>query len=189
MLSRVAVAALFVFASAAGAATPKLSGAVLIGAFDVDVNGSLYDVDFMDGSCVSLFNGCDELSDLPFITLADANAANLALMEQVLIGSYDYISGLTNGCQGDVSCTVYSPYSLESLDVLVSRVSNSNSVTGDSLPTGDSFSISFDTSAWSNRTFAVWSPVPEPSTAFLLAVGLAGLAARRRHSLAERCPI
>ena len=32
----------------------------LFGASDVNVNGTLYDVAFQDGTCIDLYNGCDE---------------------------------------------------------------------------------------------------------------------------------
>jgi len=38
-----------------------------------------------------------------------------------------------------------------------------------------------DTSGWALDTFAVWSPVPEPSTALLMTVGLLALASRGRR--------
>ena len=35
----------------------------LVGATGVEVDGSFYDVVFDEGSCVSIFSGCDEVSD------------------------------------------------------------------------------------------------------------------------------
>jgi len=31
--------------------------------FDVNVNGSLYDVSFVDGTCVDHYRGCDDADD------------------------------------------------------------------------------------------------------------------------------
>ena len=36
---------------------------VLMGATDVQVGGTLYDVVFVDGTCIELFDGCDDLTD------------------------------------------------------------------------------------------------------------------------------
>ena len=48
----------------ASAATLNISGyGELLGAFDVSVNGTLYDVEFRDGNYITLFSGCDEPSD------------------------------------------------------------------------------------------------------------------------------
>jgi hypothetical protein len=37
-------------------------GGQLLGAFNVNVGGDLYDVVFTDGTCIVLFSGCDALS-------------------------------------------------------------------------------------------------------------------------------
>ena len=50
---------------AARAATPDVVDGELVGASDVLVDGTLYDVKFQDGTCVDLFDGCDEVSDFP----------------------------------------------------------------------------------------------------------------------------
>ncbi len=63
-----------------------VSGGILTGAKGVDVGGTLYDVEFMDGTCVALFNGCDNpATDLTFTTQADALAASQALLDQVFL--------------------------------------------------------------------------------------------------------
>ena len=38
----------------------------------MDVGGSLYDVEFLDGTCVDLFTGCDDLSGFTFTDQAFA---------------------------------------------------------------------------------------------------------------------
>ena len=55
----------------------------LMGANEVEVNGALYDVRFLDGTCIELFAGCDELSDLTFPSLGSVTAATLALQNKV----------------------------------------------------------------------------------------------------------
>jgi hypothetical protein len=54
----------------------------------VDAGGSLYDVEFVDGNCQALFNGCNDSSDFLFPTASDANAASQALLD--LIVNYDF---------------------------------------------------------------------------------------------------
>ena len=64
------VAAALTFGSnAAVAATLDISGGELVGAFNVDVGGTLYDVTFVDSSPQTPF---------AFTTLADATAASQA---------------------------------------------------------------------------------------------------------------
>ena len=74
-----------------------------MGASGVDVGGTFYDVQFLDGTCIDLFNGCDDTSDFTFQTVASATLAGQALLDQVLVnsvafGQFDDIPSLTNGC-------------------------------------------------------------------------------------------
>ena len=62
-----AVLATLCFGSAtASAATLNVVGGQLMGASGVDVGGILYDVEFLDGTCIDLFSGCDESADFDF---------------------------------------------------------------------------------------------------------------------------
>lgn len=79
---------MFLFASITSvkAATIQVDGSgILTGATDIDIDGTLYDVLFLDGSCASLYDGCDEVSDFNFTTEAEAVDASLALLEQVFL--------------------------------------------------------------------------------------------------------
>ena len=94
--------------SPASAATLIVDGAGrLIGAADVDVGGTLYDVEFADGSCTSLFDGCDSIDDFTFVTQAEATAAAQALLDQVLVdgpaGQFDSVPSQVAGCAGATS--------------------------------------------------------------------------------------
>jgi hypothetical protein len=60
---------------------------VLDGATGVELNGSFYDVEFVDGTCVVLFSGCDSTSDFGFQSDVDAVAAAQVLINQVLLGT------------------------------------------------------------------------------------------------------
>ena len=88
---------------------------VLQGATDVDVEGKPYDVQFMDGTCMQLYDGCNHASDFPFESEAEALAASEALENQVLIdtteGDFDSIIDLTRGCSGYSSdCWIHTPF-------------------------------------------------------------------------------
>ena len=61
-------AVLILMASGAQAATLNVLGGQLMGASGVDVGGSLYDVQFLDGTCIDLYSGCDDVSDFTFQT-------------------------------------------------------------------------------------------------------------------------
>ena len=98
------------FLLAALTAFPALSSAVMLqvdatgqltGATEVDVLGTLYDVEFVDGTCVALFGGCDEASDFAFTDQASAEAAAQALLDFVFVdnamGTFDSDPEMTLG--------------------------------------------------------------------------------------------
>ena len=108
-------AVLFFVAGAAQAATLNAVGGQLMGASGVDVGVSLYDVQFLDGTCISLYNGCDQVSDFTFQTSQDSVLASQALEAQVFqSGTFDEFPDLTNGCGASVtgSCLVFTPHGL-----------------------------------------------------------------------------
>ncbi|MFN3302759.1 MAG: hypothetical protein ACK44A_03465 [Roseateles sp.] len=81
----------------------------LLGASGVVVAGTAYDVQFRDGSCAALFNGCDTADDFLFNTQAKAAAASTALRDQVFeaFSTYDLAPELTRGCE---AAAFYSAY-------------------------------------------------------------------------------
>jgi hypothetical protein len=153
------------------AATLDVVGGQLVGAFDVNVGGTLYDVEFVDGTCVAFYSGCDELSDFTFQTQATADMASQALLDQVFLdgglGNFDTDPTLTSGCTDPSQCDVITPYEMfTSTFVSQSKASNSLSV-------DDSVDISItdqnlDTTPLGFRTMAVWSAVPVPGTPYYL---------------------
>jgi hypothetical protein len=176
----------------------------LLGATGVNVGGTLYDVDFLDGYCFTLFSGCDSESDFIFPTLATAAAASQALLDQVFVdtaeGKYDSDPTLTRGI-GDFgfSPRISTPYDLGTLF----RGRNSffaasavNLAMSDSDPLAASFGDFvqvvggrggllgstidfFDTKTLENMVFAVWRFAPTeatvPEPGSLLLLGTGGI--------------
>ena len=107
----------------AAAATLTWSGGQLLGASGIDVGGTFYDVQFVDGTCIALFSGCDETSDFTFQTLAETREAGAALSGQVYEAAHiergytgdpadgiDWEPSLTSGCFFSLRCIVYTPF-------------------------------------------------------------------------------
>jgi hypothetical protein len=88
----------------------------LRGASGVVVDGVAYDAQFLDGTCIALFSGCDQASDFRFNTFAAAVGATQALLDQVYVddisNDFTLLPEGTTGCESTASCHVVTPYEL-----------------------------------------------------------------------------
>jgi hypothetical protein len=169
------------------AASLDVIGGQLFGASNVDVGGVLYDVEFLDGTCIAVYDGCDSNSDFTFQTVGSASVAAQALLDQVFVdgapGAFDTDPELSNGCSDTDFCFVDFPFEIAAGAAINVRVAINaappllDSVAGINGAPGSS---GVDLSASSQDTWARWSlavsPVPGPG--FLLAVGLLIMAVR-----------
>lgn len=162
------------------------SNGELTGATGVDVGGTLYDVSFVDGTCASLFSGCDSVTDFTFQTGLAADLAVSALLAQVLTGAFDTDYTLTLGCSTNNSalCLIIVPYDLRA-GLFDARVAfNDNNVVDPGNGGISQSPTTFDTAgnpAWVFARFTPAAAVPEPATwaTMLFGFGVIGFAMRR----------
>ena len=193
-------AVLVLMASGAQAATLDIVGGQLMGASGVLVDGNPYDVEFVDGTCIDLFSGCDEASDFTFHTLSESMAASQALIDQVyneaLASPYLPSAPLTdflNGVESTEEGIIYTPFFNPAYGYHVSNSmefwfdGSAGADVVDSCSNHDRPGFrpcpapSYDTTTSPIYVYAQWSVVPEPSTGLLGGLGLAGLAGKGRR--------
>lgn len=175
--------------SAQSSATPIISvngDGALTGVHNLDVDGTLYDVRFADGSCNSLFNGC---SSFAFTTDAALNRGYVSLAEQVLQNDFYNI----NGCASRDSCNIRFLYRIADTGVIgYFLIRQSNGVYG-ATPLGSHGSLAgyadVDTTNFPTSTYGIFAlaapddpaSVPEPSSIALFLLAMGGMAAKRRR--------
>jgi hypothetical protein len=166
-------------------ASPKLivdTNGILRGATGVLVDGRFYDVEFLEGTCASVFGLCDQ-AHFTFTTESAALAASKALLDSVLLDgsglgeAFDGIPALTYGCYFEFNCWITTPYGIANGFVLVAQALNNSAVppAGQS-PQADEYLLrgeccfplsglpqdtTYDSTVDINGTFARWTAVPE----------------------------
>jgi hypothetical protein len=184
-------------------AVPIVEAGVLRGAHDVLVGADLYNVEFVTGTCGSLFSGCDDPADFAFADYTAASLASQALLDQVFLDLdgffFDSMPSMTAGCERDgrgqaAKCNVQTGYTRDLGDSRSLRMVNLENTGPSHIDfdgmTGPLFgqviSASTDTAPIPNATWARWTraatSVPEPGTATLFAFACLALLAARRFA-------
>lgn len=191
----IAVCSLIAIKSAYAATLVVDGSGNLLGANGVDVPGvGTFNVIFDNGTCISLFDGCNDAGDFAFSSQTDAETAALALLNSVFLdvaeGQFDSDPPLTNGCSFLTVCDAVIPYGNtssppDSVLVIFTINGDGDTFTDDILST--SIDRSSDLSDHSNATWAVFSPVPIPAAVWLFGSGLIGLIgiAKRKKALSS----
>ena len=161
----------------------------LIGATSVEVDGTFYDVEFVEGSCVDVFNGCDDTGEFTFPDQVDASLAAAALLAQVFLddplGMFDSDPSLTRGCAtsgnvGPDGCAIRTAWGI---------LDGGQFLSFDAFNFVDPAMDATDTNGGSpflSSVWAVWSEEPssaisEPATITLILTGLWAASHRRRR--------
>ncbi len=179
-------------------------GGQLQGAFMLDIDGTSFDVEFVDGTCIGVFDGCDDQGDFVIQTRDTARLAAEALFSFVFIddpslGAFDSDPTLTLGCAAaTTSCSVILPFGISVRDparrdaiFIINRDpmfgGDFTNVTPNLLPSDDTIPL---TAVYARFTESNPAPVPVPSTISLFATGLLGMVGYRwGHRRRERAQI
>ena len=165
--------------------TVHQEGDRIVGVSGVVSGGVIYNVEFRDGSCLSLFAGCDTPGDFVFADVQVAADAVFWLMQGALSG---VSTPPIRGCSNSYPCTVYTPFSTpyayfsareggwsEARFVFNRRETPNLSAGGYT-----DLLLDHDTSLRADETFVIFSPVPEAPAWAMLPAGLLLLGVARR---------
>jgi len=164
------------FCAHAHATTLVIQSGRLKGADNVLVGNRFYNVDFVEGTCVSVFSGCTSFA---FSTATTASRARAALLGQVfldgVLGNFDSNPTLTFGCIDPTHCLVQTPYSANGVSVNYAFAANYDNPVADYVGFASHSVLTIDTSSPTDAggspdsvVWGIWTPVPEPSSLALL---------------------
>lgn len=159
----------------------------LLGAFNINVDGALWDVVFKRGSFADVFG---DASGLDATNSGAARRFAEALLTSVFLNLYDDDPALTFGCSDDELCNSSTPYDTDdvsfavSIDALnyrsIGRFDDETSFNFNRFSNGLHDSDNFVWADWARSSVRT---IPEPSVPLLILLGVAGLVMKRRKTL------
>ncbi|OYZ15395.1 MAG: hypothetical protein B7Y35_04725 [Sphingomonadales bacterium 28-64-96] len=172
-------------ASPSRAVNLVVENSILKGATDVAIGGVYYDVRFVTGNCVSIFNGCASNAEFDFFGNHQTRyrVAAQAILSQILVdgplGNFDSNPALVFGCGN--TCSIVVPSTV----LTIRGITRINAAFAYNSPYFDQATLGgFDpnTNAVYARLIQTSAAVPEPSSWSMLISGFAlvGMAMRRR---------
>ena len=176
------VVCISLFTAQVNAVDLLIEDGLLVGAQNIDVNGELYDVHFVDGTCAEVYGDgitCDP-STFPFSTKSESDAAVNALLNQVFVPPFDYYDEHPEdirGCGGSAlpygyNCAIHLAYDVDPGLVVISHVTNFAESSGynDRASSAIGTSRRYLPADWSQQSQIVWSTWTESAPAvFVLA--------------------
>jgi hypothetical protein len=171
----------------------------LVGAANVNVCGILYDVEFVEGTCIGVFSGCDSPDDFAFTDLTTVNVASQALLDQVFLdgvaGNFDTDPTSTFGCTNATVGSAQTPYLLVDIDtvsvgIALNHTAEASDVVGDGqvLRTYDSAVGIGQFSVFAVRTPVAVAVVPAvPGPGLLVLLSLLAIGARTGLGRNTKC--
>ncbi len=163
----------------------------LLGAKNVVIDSTIWNVSFEDGTCAEVFSGCDQDSYFTFNSRHFARLASQALLDQVLIdilppqypSKYDSNPEMISGIENIFWSLIITPYAvgdgnlLPTFDAAVAVNYSSDVSNNDLVVTWEDTLTTFSGDTDKSAVYAKWSlvSIPEPMTSALLAIGLLSL--------------
>lgn len=161
----------------------------LTGALGVEVMGELYDVEFVDGTCAQVFDGCEDESVFTLVgDWADFIPFSEAIRDQILLdvalGSFDTNPSLVRGCEGAEDCVFKTPTEITDIGRIRGTSYRNddqpaNTVGYGLFNSGPGVDTTNSDSVWARWTVSA-APVPVPGALWLFASALVFVIHRKR---------
>ena len=176
LIAFIATAFAMAYSFPATAGTLLVSGGVTRGVTGLNVGGTFYDVAFLDGTCISVYSGCDSNSD--FVQVGSQGASAVANVLNQNAGAFTSVLG----------CTEF-PCKIAITTSLVGDLTYGPLVYG-----GPTSWITTDFQSWPSEDFSnsgsftyarfslgVAPSVPEPATWAMMLIGFGAVGYRMRR--------